>query len=330
VTALAGIPGGRAGRAHAHKTVFFGSGTFAVPILDAVATLPGVEVVGVVTAPDRPAGRGGRLGASPVAARATSYGLPVLRPERLRDAAVAADILGFGAEVGLLADYGRIVPEAILGGFPRGILNVHPSLLPRHRGASPVPAAILAGDAETGVTMIVMDAGVDSGPIVAGRSRRLDGTEATPELEALLAADGAELVRGALPRYLAGELPAVLQDTTAASLTRPLRRSDGRLDPGRPAGLLERQVRAFRPWPGTFLETDVGRLIVHFVVVAAGVPGDEVGALVADGDGLAVATPESRLRLTEVGRAGGRRMTAAELRRGWPAIVGARAAGGPV
>ena len=155
----------------------------------------------------------------------------------------------------MLADYGQIVPAALLD-LPHGALNLHPSLLPRHRGASPIPATILAGDAETGVTLMRMDAGLDTGPIVGrdacaarrGPRRRPSSRRASPTRPPTCSADTSA-------RGCAGELDAEPQPTRASTLTRPLRREDGRLDPHRPATELERQVRAYQPWPGTFLET---------------------------------------------------------------------------
>jgi methionyl-tRNA formyltransferase len=257
--------------------------------------------------------------------RAGLLGLPVLTPARLRDPATVADVSGLHAAVGILADYGKLVPSAILDLPRHGILNLHPSLLPRHRGATPIPAAILDGDTETGVTLFRMDAGLDTGPILASEEVALVGDEDAPGLEARLATVAADLLRRSLGPWLEGSLPAVAQPPEGASLTRPFRRDDGRLDPGRPAALLERQVRALRPWPGTFVEASTGRVGVLRAEVASGEPGDEQGRLVWDaGSGLALATAEGRLRLLEVQPAGGRRMDGATFVRGRPGLIGAR------
>ncbi len=162
------------------RTVFLGSGAFAVPVLAALASSDAVDLVGVVTAPPRPARRGLHLAVSPV--EASGFG-PVLAPSRLRDPAAVAEVLALEPALIVLADYGQIVPPALLG-LPLGALNLHPSLLPRHRGASPIPAAILEGDAETGVTLMRMDAGLDTGPIVAVERVPLTGRETAPDLEA--------------------------------------------------------------------------------------------------------------------------------------------------
>ena len=304
------------------RVVFFGSGTFALPILDAVRALPNVHVVAVVSAPDRPAGRGQSARSTPVTSAARAAGLPVLQPGRLRDADALEDIAAFQADLGVLADYGRIVPAAVLELPERGFLNVHPSLLPRHRGASPIPAAILANDPQTGVSIIEMGAGIDDGPVVAQRPHVLNGDEVASELEARLAALGAELLGRTLGPWLEGSLTAVPQDDDVATLTRPLRREDGRLDPALAASALERRVRAHAPWPGSYVETEAGRLNVDAATVVPARGGDAPGTLVAEGDGLALATSDGRLRLDEVRLAGTRRMSGAELRRGRPALVG--------
>lgn len=304
------------------RVVFFGSGSFALPILDVLRATPSVDVVAVVSAPDRPAGRGQAARSTPVIEAAREAGISVVQPTRLRDAEAIAALAAFDAELGILADYGRIVPPAVLALPPRGFLNVHPSLLPRHRGASPIPAAILASDPETGVSIIEMGAGIDDGPVVAQARHGLNGDERAPELEARLAALGADLLARTLAPWLGGTVRAERQDDDAATLTRPLRREDGRLDPALPASALERRVRAYAPWPGSYVETAAGRLNIDAATVTPSRAGDAAGTLVADEGGLALATSDGRLRLDDVRLAGTRRMSGAELRRGRPALVG--------
>ncbi len=282
-------------------------------------------LVAVVTAPPRPVGRSGSLGRTPVGERAASLGVPVLAPERLRDPSILAGIAALHPEIGVLADYGKLLPEAILGIPPHGILNLHPSLLPRHRGATPIPAAIVEGDAETGVSLFRMDAGMDTGPVVATESVALAGDEDAPGLEGRLASVAAALLGRSLGPWLRGDLPAIQQSRERVSITRPFRREDGRLDPSRSAALLEREVRAYQPWPGTFLETPAGRVAVLRAEVVPARAGDEPGCLVHDGgSGLALVTADGRLRLLEVQPAGGRRMDGPALVRGRPGLVGAR------
>ena len=304
------------------RTVFLGSGSFALPILEALAASPDVRIVAVVTAPDRPSGRRARPTPTPVAVRARAMGIPLLRPTRIRAPDAVAAIAAFEPELGVLADYGQIVPRTILDMPGHGILNIHPSLLPRHRGATPIPATIAAGDLVAGVTVMLMDEGLDTGPIVAQGSWPLDGTERAPDLEAEAARRGAELLGRVLRPWLAGEVDAVAQDDAAATLTRPFRREDGRLDPTRAAATLERQVRANLPWPGSFLETNDGRLAILAASLAAAEPDDPAGRLVRHDDRLALVSADGRLVLDVVRPAGGRAMAGPDFLRGHPGMVG--------
>ncbi len=323
------------------RTVFLGSGSFAVPVLEVLAAHPAVELVGVVTAPPRPVGRGGKVTPSAVGACAGAMALPLLTPERLRDPRALEAVERLEPDMIVLADYGQIVPRALLDRPRYGALNLHPSLLPRHRGATPIPAVILGGDRRTGVSLMRMDEGLDTGPLIAVREVPLQGDETAPDLEAVLASVAADLLASALPAWLSGELALEAQSEEGVSLTRPLRRGDGRLDPAQPAYLLERQVRAYQPWPGSFLETDQGRLIVWqsrlpgrqvggpSAQVDAGAalrdaPAAAPGTLVQSGESLALVTLDGLLELVEVQPGGGRRMLASDLIRGRPSLVGSR------
>jgi len=305
------------------RTIFLGSGRFAQPTLGRLASHPSVDLVAVVTAPPRPVGRRQLDTPTPVDAQARELGLDVVAPARLRDRAAIADLLALDPDLVVLADYGQIVPAELLDA-PFGALNLHPSLLPRHRGATPIPAAILAGDRETGVTLIRMDDGIDTGPFVAIEHSTLAGDETTPALEARLAIAASGLLARSLDPWLDGEIEAMPQTEAGATITRPLRRDDGRLDPTTPAWLLERRVRAYLPWPGTFFFVDGQRVVVLVASVAPGDLDDAPGILVPDAEGLALATSEGRLVLHEVQPAGGRPMTGEAFLRGRPSILGAR------
>ncbi|MFL5777712.1 MAG: methionyl-tRNA formyltransferase [Chloroflexota bacterium] len=304
------------------RALFIGTGGFGVPTLERLAASDHISLVGIVTAPARPAGRAQAAMPSPVEAASARLGLAEpLRPARLRDPAAIEAVLDLRPALIVLADYGRIVPPELLG-LRFGALNLHPSLLPRHRGASPIAATIVVGDRETGVTLIRMDDGVDTGPIVAVQRVSLDGDEDAPGLEDRLAAIAGDLLDSTLPDWIAGRLEPRPQDEAGATMTRPLRRADGRLDPDRPAAALERQVRAYRPWPGSFIDTPLGRLIVHRGAVGPGETA-EPGRIVAHGNGLALVTTDGTLVL-EVAQLEGRRpMDAPALRRGAPGLVGA-------
>lgn len=290
------------------RTVFLGSGEFAVAPAQALLDHTEIDLAAVVTAPPRPAGRGGKLRPTPVALWADSHGLPTLTPARLRDPDSLARLAELAPDLIVLADYGQIVPAGLLDLPRHGALNLHPSLLPRHRGASPVPAAILAGDSETGVTLMLMDAGLDSGPIVAQQRVPLTGTETAPELEAALSNVAAVLLSESLGPWLAGAIFPESQPDDGVTLTRLLRRDDGRLVQTRTAVELERQVRAYQPWPGSFLEVDGRRLVVWQARQLDALPST----------GLAIPTPDGALELLEVQPAGGRRMSGAEFARGRP------------
>jgi methionyl-tRNA formyltransferase len=288
------------------RTVFLGSGDFAVAPAQATLEHPSVDLVAVLTAPPKPAGRGGNARLTPIARWAEEHGLPTLTPARLRSADSIAALADLGPELLVLADYGQIVPGAVLD-LPRfGALNLHPSLLPRWRGASPIPAAILAGDDRTGVSLMLMDTGLDTGPLVAQRVAELAGDETAPELELRLSAVAAGLISDYLADWLAEAIFPAAQSEFGVTLTLPLRREDGRLDADRPAAELERQVRAYQPWPGSWLEIGGERVVVWRARVADSMPGH----------GLALPTADRVLELVEVQPAGGRRMPAADYARG--------------
>jgi methionyl-tRNA formyltransferase len=313
------------------RSIFLGSGAFAVPIVSALAGHRSIDLAAVVTAAPAPKGRGQRLARSRVAEWAEAAEVVQHTPPRLRDPAAVADIARLRPDLLVLADYGQLVPAELLE-LPRfGALNVHPSLLPRHRGASPIPAAILAADDATGVSLMLMDAGLDSGPLIAQRDLPLHGTETAPELERRLAELGAAILADSLAPWLAGELRAVPQPAEGVTMTRALQREDGRLDPWRPAAQLERQVRAYQPWPGSYLDTASTRLVVWRArsLVADDRARERPATLVElPATGLGLVTADGILELVEVQPAGGRRMSGAELLRGRPGLAGSMAIDG--
>jgi methionyl-tRNA formyltransferase len=305
------------------RTVFFGSGGFAVPVLEALVSMVGIDVVAVVSVPDRPVGRKAVMTPTPVTARARELHLAVLQPVRVRRPEAVAEIEGLAPQLVVLADYGQLIPRSLLDLPARGFLNLHPSALPRWRGAAPIPATILAGDTKSAVTLMVVSEEMDAGLIVAVEPLDVRPDDTAVTLEERAAEVAARLTRRALPEWLNGRIAARPQPDEGVTLTRPLRREDGLLDPTRPAARLERQVRAYQPWPGAFLETAEGRLIVWRARVTPSDPADEAGRIAAvGGDGLALATASGRLLLDEVQLAGKKRVSAAELRRGYPGLIG--------
>lgn len=306
------------------RTIFFGSGSFAVPMLDVVARHPRLNIVAVVTAPDRPAGRSKANTPTPVAVRARELDLPLHQPARLRAQASVAAIKAFAPDLGVLADYGQVVPGAVLDLPRHGILNIHPSLLPRHRGATPIPATILSGDIQAGVSIIRMDQGIDTGPIIASTAWPLDGLERASDLEQKAAAEGAVLLESTIPGWLDGLVSATKQAEAGATVTRPFAREDGRLDPTRSAQQLERQVRANDPWPGTFIETELGRVAVLAASIVEAVSGDESGRLEEHDGKLAITTADGRLVIEAARREGKRPAAGDEFLRGQRQLIGTR------
>jgi methionyl-tRNA formyltransferase len=297
------------------RIVFLGTGAFGVPMLARVAEM--ADEMLVVSQPDRPAGRRLQMRATPIATRARESGLRVLTPGRLRSDEARSAISDFGPDGLLLVSYGQLVPTDLLELADRPPLNVHPSLLPRHRGAAPVAGTILAGDAEGGVTLMVMTSQLDAGPIVAQWPVALVGRETTPELDARLADLAAEVVPPQLELWARGETEARPQDERAATLVRPFTRSDGWIDWRRPAVEIDRQVRALQPWPGAWTTVDGRRLHVRRAHPVAGIDDVPIGALLP-GEVPCVACGAGALALEIVQPEGRPSMPAEAWRRGLP------------
>lgn len=302
------------------RIVFMGTPAFAVPSLQALVE-DGHDIVVVITQPDRPAGRGGRMQPGPVKAWAQEQGLAVWQPERLRGT-VVEQLRALQPEVIVVAAYGEILRPEVLALPPHGCVNVHASLLPRWRGASPVAAAILAGDDKTGVSLMQMDAGMDTGPILAQESLPLQGHERGGELSARLAEMGAALLRRVLPEYLAGKVAPQPQDDSQATYCAVLRKEDGRVDWTRPAAYIERMVRAYDPWPGAYTFLRGRRLRLWRATVLPETPFQPPGTILVRDRHLLVVTGKGILALEEVQLEGKRRMSADEFLRGQPGLAG--------
>jgi len=299
-----------------------GSSSFSLPALRVLAGE--YEVAAVVTRPDRPAGRFRHLRPSPVKALALERGLPLWQPETLRTPEARERLQALSPQVIVVAAYGEILRPEVLDLPPYGCLNLHPSLLPRWRGPSPVAAAILAGDRETGVTVIRMDAGMDSGPILAQEALPLSGQERQGELSVRLAEMAADLLRRTLPAWLAGEIVPRPQEEERATYCRPLRKEDGQVDWTRPAVYIERMVRAYDPWPGTYTFLRGRRLYIwRATALPETLPGPP-GTIHLDGRRLLVATGEGCLSLEEVQGEGKRRLPIEEFLLGQRGLEGAR------
>lgn len=303
------------------RVAFFGSPDFAVPTLTALIESPYRPCV-VVTQPDRPAGRGRTPRPSPVKAAAQAAGIDVLQPARLRDPEATAALAAYEPDLQVIAAYGQILRPDVLA-LPRfGTLNVHASLLPRWRGASPVTAAILTGDAETGATIMLVDEGEDTGDILTARAEAIRPDDDAGSLGDRLAALGAALLLETIPAWLAGEIAPQPQDTSRATRAPRLRKAQGRIDWTRPAAEIARQVRAFSPWPGatTRLRSDDVR-IWRARAEGAGAAGSP-GTVVAVGETIDVATGDGLLRVERLQRAGKRAMDARAFANGEPDLAG--------
>ncbi len=299
------------------RLVFMGTPAFARRVLEVLweTSARGWDVVGVLTRPDKPVGRGQQLAVSPVKEFAAQHGIPVQQPSTLRQPVPLADLAALQPDVIVVAAYGLILPQAVLDLPPYGCLNVHASLLPRHRGASPVTGALLAGDNVTGSTIMVMDAGMDTGPILTQASLAIEPGETTGTLTTRLAEHGARLLVDTLPRWLTGQLTPRPQENDQATYTRLVRKEDGQIDWRLPAAQVAWQVQAYEPWPGAYSRWQGRLLKIRRASAAPGGPGVPGMVQVTDSE-VSVVCGAGRLVLSEVQLEGKRATDALAFARG--------------
>lgn len=242
------------------RLIFMGTPTFAIPVLAGLTNLTDLEVVAVYTTPDRAAGRGRTTQTSPIKDYAVEHGIQVKQPETFRSDEVQAELAALEPDAIIVAAYGKLLPKPILDIPPFGCLNIHPSLLPRHRGPSPVATTILNRDGVTGVTIMLLDEGMDTGPLIAQHEFFLQGDENTEDLTKALFELGGRLLVDTLPKWKSGEIQSATQDESIASVSQKLERSDGLVDWTLTADELERRARAFTPWPGLFTSWNANNL----------------------------------------------------------------------
>ena len=299
--------------------VFAGSPAFAVPTLQCLVDL-GQRPVAVLTQPDRPAGRGRAVGVGPVKERALELGIPVLTPVTLKTEAAQSELRALRPDLIVVVAYGLLLPTAVLS-IPRlGCVNVHASLLPRWRGASPIQAAIQAGDAETGISIMQLEAGLDTGPVYATARLTIAPDETAGALEARLARLGAETLGGLLAALLAAQLTPAPQATEGVTYAGRIKKADARIDWREPAVAIARRVRAFNPWPVAETLLDGQQFRCFASEALAALPSDgamEPGRILAsDAAGIEVQTGAGRLRLRAVQLPGRQQIAAADLARG--------------
>lgn len=282
------------------------------------------QIAAVVTQPDKPRGRDLKLQPSPVKALAQKLGLPMLQPVKARDEKFIAELGGLKPELIVVVAYGQILPQAILDLPKYGCVNVHTSLLPKYRGASPIQSAILHGEMESGVTIMKMDAGLDTGPILSQRSTPILPEDNSQTLHDRLAGLGAELLAETIPDYVAGKITPQPQ-AAGATYAAKIKKEDGKIDWSEPAEKILNQVRAFTPWPGgfTFLKIDSKSFALKiWKAETTSLAGTAGGVLQADKNGIITACGKGALRILELQREGGRRMTAQEFLAGHPIKAG--------
>jgi len=307
------------------KVVFMGSPAFALPALQALMVNK-YDISAVYTQPDKKTGRGQQVTACPVKQFAAGAGMRVIQPESFRDTGEVELLAGLTPDIIIVAAYGQILPEAVLQIPQHKCINIHPSLLPGYRGPSPVAAAILNGDAQTGVTIMLIERKVDSGPIVAQVPVSIRDDDTTGSLTGRLAKTGAELMLDTLPAWVSGTIQPLIQDESRASYTRMGEKEDGELDWKWPAVQLWRKVRAFNPWPGCYVKWMGSRIKIVTAVPLADTEKGRAGQVIALPRGevtrVAVRTGEGLLGLVTVQPEGKREMTAGDFTAGHRNFVG--------
>ena len=304
------------------RVIFMGTPAFAIPALDALLDA-NCDIIGVYTQPDRRSGRGRRLTAPPVKQAAIERGLAVFQPSSLRrDEEARRHIASLAPDIIVVVAYGLFLPSDTLRVPPLGALNIHPSLLPRHRGPSPVATAILEGDALTGVTIMQLDEGMDSGPIIAQRQTPIGAEETAEDLTVRLFDMGAELLADTIYPWRDGGIAPVPQSEADATITRLLKREDGAIDWAQPAEQIARQIRAFHPWPGSFTHWGGRQLKVHDASAVSTVERVVPGTVRELPEGVSVETGTGALLLRRVQIEGRQAADISDFVRGYRDFVG--------
>ena len=302
------------------RIVFIGTGEIGVPVLRSLLNSHEHQLVGVVTQPDKPAGRAQRVEAPPIKVALAGSGLPILQPARIKREDAVAEIRGLGPDVIVVMAYGQILPRSVLEIPPVACLNLHASLLPRHRGAAPIQASIVAGDRESGVTVMYMDEGLDTGDVLLQSVLEIASDETGESLHERLAQIAPAALEKALAHLQERNAPRIPQDSSLANYAPKLQRDDGRIDWTESAALIERKIRAFNPWPGAFTllrnATGTDRKLKIFGASVTESAKAEPGEILRSDGSIVIAAKDGALSLGEVQLEGKRRMSAAEFLRG--------------
>jgi len=305
------------------RIIFAGTPDFSAPYLEGLIADSDFSVLGVITQSDKPSGRKQELSPSPVKIIALEKGLRIWQPEKLRkDETIAGELEAIGADMLVVVAYGQIIPQNILDLFPRGAINVHPSLLPKYRGASPIQSAILNGDSDTGITIMLMDEKMDHGPILAQERFVLTGDETNESLHAKLAPLGVRLLIGTIKRYLAGKIKPQPQDDSQATLSAAIAKEDGRINWESSAQLIKQRIFAFHPWPGTWTTLEGRRMKIFPPVIVMDGESDGSGRLQIVDSELVAGCGNGRLILTRIQLEGKGIVSAKDFMRGHKEIEG--------
>lgn len=301
------------------KIVFMGTPDFAVPTLNAL--IEHHDVIGVVTQPDRPAGRKNQIKQSPIKEVALTAGIPVFQPKRIRNPEAIEELKQWDADFYIVAAFGQILPQTVLDMPKYAPINVHASLLPRWRGAAPIQAAIREGDDETGITIMIIDAGLDTGPMLTKRVIPIESDETAQTLHDKLAAIGGDLLLETLPKFLSGEVQPQPQNETLVTYARQIKKEDGEIDWSQPAVNIERLVRAFTPWPGTFTSWNDKQLKIHSGINGSGTAPQ--GQVIDKNGQIAIGTGDGLYYPDQVQLSGKKRMSIIDFANGYSDFVGA-------
>src|SRR5437867_11244449 len=302
------------------RVVFIGTGEIGVPTLHALLGSEEHQLAAVVTQPDKPVGREQRIEPSPIKKALAGTKIPILQPARIKDRQSIEEISARSPQAIIVMAYGQILPRGILETPRVACLNLHASLLPRHRGAAPIQAAIASGDPETGITVMYMDEGLDTGDILLQRRIDIRSNDTGGSLHERLAQIAPDALLHSLRLFVEGSAPRIPQDNSLASYARKLKREEGKIDWSEPADAIERKIRAFNPWPGASMKFERQTLKIFSASIddLSGKPGEILGS----GKELVIAAGERALSLEEVQLEGKRRMSATEFLRGHASVLG--------